>query len=96
MNEWIYVLTVEALVFGLLAKTVYLEGCCLSVCFLLPLVFRAGSTSFRYQMVCAIYLEIIIPHQSILMCCVIHDLEGSYDANPQDANLTLVGEICFP
>ena len=33
---------------------------------------------------------------SIFMCCVIYDLEGSNDANPQDANLTLVGEICFP
>jgi hypothetical protein len=29
------------------------------------------------------------------ICCVIYDLEGSNDANPQDANLTLVGEICF-
>jgi hypothetical protein len=33
---------------------------------------------------------------SIFMCCVIYDLEGSNDANPQDANLTLVGAICFP
>jgi hypothetical protein len=34
---------------------------------------------------------------SILICCVIYDLEGSNDANPQDANLTLVGEIyIFP
>ncbi len=33
---------------------------------------------------------------SILICCVIYDLEGSNDANPQDANLTLVGEIYFP
>jgi hypothetical protein len=33
---------------------------------------------------------------SIFMCCVIYDLEGSNDAYPQDANLTLVGEIYFP
>jgi hypothetical protein len=33
---------------------------------------------------------------SILTCCVIYDLEGSNDANPQDANLTPVGEIYFP
>jgi hypothetical protein len=33
---------------------------------------------------------------SILICCVIYDLEGIYDAYPQDANLTLVGEIYFP
>jgi hypothetical protein len=33
---------------------------------------------------------------SILICCVIYDLEGSNDAYPQDANLTLVGEIYFP
>jgi hypothetical protein len=73
------------------------EDCCyVSVLLSVFLSLRTGSTSFRYQMVCAIYLEIIIPHQSILMCCVIHDLEGSYDANPQDANLTLVGKIYFP
>ena len=30
---------------------------------------------------------------SILICCVIYDLEGSNDAYPQDANLTLAGEI---
>jgi hypothetical protein len=33
---------------------------------------------------------------SILICWVIYDLEGSNDAYPQDANLTLVGEIYFP
>jgi hypothetical protein len=33
---------------------------------------------------------------SILICCVIYDLEGSNDAYPQDANLTLVGEIYSP
>jgi hypothetical protein len=33
---------------------------------------------------------------SMLICCVIYDLEGSNDAYPQDANLTLVGEIYFP
>ena len=33
---------------------------------------------------------------SILICCVIYDLEGSNDTYPQDANLTLVGEIYFP
>ena len=33
---------------------------------------------------------------SLFMCCVIYDLEVSNDANPQDANLTLVGEIYFP
>jgi hypothetical protein len=33
---------------------------------------------------------------SLFMCYVIYDLEGSNDANPQDANFTLVGEICFP
>ncbi len=51
----------------------------------------------REQMVCAIYFEIIIPHLTILMCCVIYDLEGRNDStNPQDANLTLDGEIYFP
>ena len=30
---------------------------------------------------------------SILICCVIYDLEGSNDTYPQDANLTFVGEI---
>jgi hypothetical protein len=33
---------------------------------------------------------------SIHICCVIFDLEGSNDAYPQNANLTLVGEIYFP
>jgi hypothetical protein len=33
---------------------------------------------------------------SIFMCGVIYGLEGTNDANPQDANLTLVGEIYFP
>ncbi len=33
---------------------------------------------------------------SILICCVIYDLEGSNDAYPQDANLTLAGQIYFP
>ncbi len=33
---------------------------------------------------------------SILICCVIYDLEGVNDTHPQDANLTFVGEICFP
>jgi hypothetical protein len=33
---------------------------------------------------------------SILICCVIYDLEGSNNAYPQDANLTLVGKIYFP
>ncbi len=33
---------------------------------------------------------------SLFMYCVIYDLEGSNDANPQDAKLTLVGEIFFP
>jgi hypothetical protein len=33
---------------------------------------------------------------SILICCVIYDLEGSNDAYPQDANVILVGEIYFP
>jgi hypothetical protein len=32
---------------------------------------------------------------SILIYCVIYDLEGSNDAYPQDANLTLIGEIYF-
>jgi hypothetical protein len=32
------------------------------------LTLRTGSTSFRYQMVCVIYLEIIIPH---LYQCVV-------------------------
>jgi hypothetical protein len=31
---------------------------------------RAGSPSFRYQMVCAIYLEIIIPPLILFICCV--------------------------
>jgi hypothetical protein len=33
---------------------------------------------------------------SILICCVIYDLEGNNDAYSQDANLTLAGEIYFP
>jgi hypothetical protein len=33
---------------------------------------------------------------STFMCCVIYDLEGSNDAYPHGANLTLVGEIYFP
>jgi hypothetical protein len=33
---------------------------------------------------------------SILICCVIYDLEGSNDTYPQDANLTLAGEIYSP
>ena len=33
---------------------------------------------------------------SILICCVVYDLEGSNDAYPQDVNLTLAGEIYFP
>jgi hypothetical protein len=45
-------------------------------------------TSFRYQMVCAIYLEIIIPH----LYLYVYDLAGSNDAYPQDANLTLGGK----
>jgi hypothetical protein len=33
---------------------------------------------------------------SILICCVMYDLEGNNDAYPHEANLTLVGEIYFP
>jgi hypothetical protein len=33
---------------------------------------------------------------SIPICCVIYDLEGSNDAYPHDANLTLVCEIYSP
>jgi hypothetical protein len=40
----------------------------LSVFLSVFLSLRTGSTSFRYQMVCAIYLEIIIPH---LCLCVV-------------------------
>jgi hypothetical protein len=43
-------------------RTFYLEGC-------LPV---AGSTSFRYQMVCAIYLDIIIPTPYYMLCVIIH------------------------
>jgi hypothetical protein len=40
-----------------------MEGCCfVSVLLCVFLSLRAGSTSFRYQMVYAIFLEIIIPH----------------------------------
>jgi hypothetical protein len=38
----------------------------------------------------------LFPESSISMCCVIYDLEGSNDRNPQDANSTLVGEIYLP
>jgi hypothetical protein len=40
-------------------RAFYVEGS-LYVC--LPIFIRAGSTSFRYQVVFAILLEIIIPH----------------------------------
>jgi hypothetical protein len=40
-------------------RALYVESC-LYVCF--AIFIRAGSTSFRYQMVFAILLEIIIPH----------------------------------
>jgi hypothetical protein len=40
-------------------RTFYVEGC-LSVC--LSIFIRDGSTTFHYQMVFAILLEIIIPH----------------------------------
>jgi hypothetical protein len=53
--------------------------------------------AFHCQYDCHIIVtEPIHNPSSIFMCCVIYDLEGSNDANPQDANLTLVGEICFP
>jgi hypothetical protein len=38
--------------------------------------------SFRYQMVYAIYSEIIISIPYYVLC-VIYDLEGSNDVNPQ-------------
>jgi hypothetical protein len=70
------------------------EGCFyVSILLSVFLSLRAGSNSFRYQMVWAIYLEIITPH--LQLCCVIYDLEGSYDAYPQDANLTFVGKMFF-
>jgi hypothetical protein len=48
-----------------------------------------------WSLVCAIYLFGDHNPSSIFMCCVIYDLEGSNDANPQDANLTLVSESSF-
>jgi hypothetical protein len=72
-----------------------MEGCYfVSVFLYVFLSLRDGSSSFRYQMVCDIHLEIIIPH--LYLCVVIYDLQGSNDADPQDADSTLVGEIYFP
>jgi hypothetical protein len=46
-----------------LRKALYVEGCYyVSILLSVFLSLRAGSTSFRYQIVCAIYLEIITPH----------------------------------
>jgi hypothetical protein len=46
-----------------LRRTLHVEGCCFASIFLCSffLSLRGASTSFRYQMVCSIYLEIIIP-----------------------------------
>ena len=77
-----------------------MEGCCFASVFLcvFSLSLRDGSTSFRYQMVVNGLRHLFEDHNpsSILICCVIYDLEGSNDAYPQDANWTLVGEIYFP
>ena len=69
---------------------------CVSLSFLSPWL---DQLSFRYQMVYAIYVEIIIPiplHIPYSMLYVIYDLEGSNDVNPQVRNLFHVGKIYLP
>ena len=65
---------------------------CVSLSFLSPWL---DQLSFRYQMVYAIYLEIII-HIPYSMLYVIYDLEGSNAVNPQVRNLFHVGKIYLP
>ncbi len=78
-------------------RALRLEGCfsvffCVSLSFLSPWL---DQLSFRYQMVYAIYLEIII-HIPYSMLYVIYDLEGSNAVNPPVRNLFHVGKIYLP
>ena len=76
-----------------------MEGCCFASVFLCVLSFFSVSPgSINFSSLPDGLHHLFGDHNpsSILICCVIYDLEGSNDANPQDANLTLAGEIYFP
>jgi hypothetical protein len=78
--------SVQDIFFGGLSiwRAIRLEGCVFFVCVILSFFLSPwlDQLSLRYQMVYAIFLEIIIPiPYSILY--VIYDLEGSNDVNLQ-------------
>ncbi len=76
-----------------------MEGCCFASVFLCVLSFFSVSQGWNYFFSLPDGLRHLFGDHnpsSILICCVVYDLEGSNDAYPQDVNLTLAGEIYFP
>jgi hypothetical protein len=80
-----------------LRRALHVEGCCFASVFLC-VFFSVSQGWINFFLPPDGLRHLFGDHNpsSIRISCVIYDLEGINDANPQDANLTLTGEIYFP